>query len=138
MSNTLYPGRKNYSGPTKGWFGLLHHDKLLEESNDVMNRVAYVKDHKPEKEIAIRLHNMIYLGHVLVQARASLDADCQAKLASLYADYAAKRDSLYADYAAKRDSLDAEILSYIQSQIPDCAWDGKELTFTKAIKGATK
>ena len=142
--NKLFPGRPNYTGPMKGWFGLLHHSVLCEESHNVMERVEYVKNNKPEGEIAIRLHNMIYIDPVL--------CDAPAKLAPLYADYKAKRDALYADYKAKRapldadywakrapldddywakrDALDAEILSYIKKHIPDCAWNGEELDFS--------
>jgi len=161
--NVLFPGRPNYTGPTSGWFGLLHHSELFETSHDVNERIAYVKANKPEREVALRLHNMVYLGVIASTCakRASLDADWQARRASLdpdyeakraalyadyeakcaplYADYAAKRDALYADYEAKRAalyadwqakraSLDAEVLAYIRSVMPDCAWNGKKLT----------
>ena len=101
MENKLFPGRDNYTGPTKGWFGLLHHEQMVEESHDVMERVAYVKREKPPNEVAIRLHNMMYLGEI------------------------------FADYYAKRATLYAEILAYIRTHIPDCAWNGKELVFPK-------
>ena len=140
-ANILFPGRPSYSGPTSGMFGLLHHDQLYESSDDVMERVAYVRREKPQNEVAIRLHNMIYLGGCPAVAKhAPLDADYKAKRAPLYADYEAKRDQLDADYKAKRDSLDAdykakrapldaEILAYIRKHIPDCAWNGRELVF---------
>jgi hypothetical protein len=98
----------------------------------VNERVAYVKENKPEHEVAIRLWNMIYLDPALVPAAAKCDAlyaDYAAKRDALYADYKAKRDALDADYKAKRDSLDAEILAYIKEHIPDCAWNGTELEF---------
>ena len=112
--NLLFPGRPSYVGPTEGTFGLLHHDQLYEPSQNVMKRVAYVRENKPTREVAIRLHNMIYL-----------NADYEAKRAPLYADYEAKRAPLYADYEAKLASLDAKILAYIRKHIPDCAWDAK-------------
>ena len=107
--NTLFPGRPNYTGPTAGWFGLLHHDTLYEMSHNVMERVEYVRRNKPENEVAIRLHNMIYLGGCEAIAKlAPLYADYEAKLAPLYADYEAKRATLYADYEAKRATLYAD------------------------------
>ena len=143
IENTLFPGRDNYTGPTKGWFAFLHHEQLCEESHDVNERLDYVKREKPKNEVVIRLHNMIYLGgcEVIVK-RALLDADYEAKRTPLDADYAAKRAPLdadyaaeyaplYADYAAKRALLDVEILAYIKSNIPDCAWDGETLVFTE-------
>ena len=108
IENTLFPGRYNYTGPTKGWFGFLHHEQLCEKSHDVNERIAYVKHKKPKNEVAIRLHNMIYLG------------GCEAM---------AKRALLDVDYEAKRALLDAEILAYIKMNIPDCAWNGRTLVF---------
>jgi hypothetical protein len=102
MTNTLFPGRPDYTGPLTGTFGLLHHEQLCENSRDVGERVDYVKRHKPVNEVDIRLHNMIYLGDCPAAAkRAPLYADYQAKLAPLDADYEAKRALLDADYQAK-------------------------------------
>ena len=119
VKNTLFPGRPNYTGPTKGWFGFLHHEQLCEQSHDVNERIHYVKHEKPKNEVAIRLHNMIYLG----------GCEATTKFDTLYAAYLARFGSLYATYRAKRDALDAEILAYIKSNIPDCAWNGKTLVF---------
>jgi hypothetical protein len=62
MTNTLFPGRPDYTGPTVGIFGLLHHDTLCEYSHDVNERITYVKNSKLLEEIPIRLYSMIYLG----------------------------------------------------------------------------
>ena len=130
MTNTFFPGRPDYTGPVTGLFGLLHHDILTESSHDVLERISYVKKHKSRHEVGIRLHNMIYLGSCpAASTRNSLDADYQAKRVSLYADYLTKHSSLDAGYWAKRASLDAEILAYIKTHIPDCAWNGHELVF---------
>ena len=119
IKNTLFPGRYNYTGPTKGWFGFMHHEQLCEESHDVNKRIDYVKREKPKNEVAVRLHNMIYLG----------GCEAIAKRDTLDADYEAKRDTLDADYEAKHAPLDADILAYIKLNIPDCAWNGKTLVF---------
>ena len=133
MKNTLFPGRLNYEGPTEGMFGLLHHEVLAEMSHDVMERVAYVKCRKPENEVATRLHNMIYLGGCPAAAKfATLDAAYDAKFATLDAAYMAKCDTLNAEHRAKHDALCAEILAYIKTHIPDCAWDGTTLVFPEA------
>ena len=137
IENTLFPGRPDYIGPTSGTFGLLHHEVLCESSHDVMERVDYIKKHKPKNEVAVRLHNLIYLGGCEAATDyEDLDADYEAKHAdykakrvALYADYEAKFAPLAADYAAKRAPLDAEILAYIKSNMPDCAWNGKTLVF---------
>ena len=119
MTNTLFPGRPNYTGPTAGMFGLLHHDNLCESSHNVNERLAYVRAHKPSREVAIRLHNMIYLG----------GCDAAAKRDALNSDYEAKCYALDSDYEAKCDALCADYEAYIRQHIPDCAWDGAELRF---------
>jgi hypothetical protein len=128
MKNTIFCGRPNYVGPKKGWFGLLHHDRLYEESHNVMERVDYTKAHKPANEVEIRLHNMIYLGGcAAVKKRKALTAGYYAKLKLLDADYNAKCKPLADDYYAKCKLLYAEILAYILSHIPDCPWDGETI-----------
>ena len=109
IENTLFPGRYNYTGPTKGWFAFLHHEQLCEESHDVNERLDYVKREKPKNEVAIRLHNMIYLG----------GCEAIAERAPLDADYKAKRAPLYADYEAKRDALDADLMALHARECPD-------------------
>ena len=59
--NTRYPGKPDYTGPTKGLFTLLHHEgPLLEWSDDVMKRVKYINEQKPEYERAIRLRHIVF------------------------------------------------------------------------------
>ena len=155
--NTDRPGLPNYTGPTKGYFTCVHHEVLFEYSHDINERLDYVDSEKPKHEVATRRYNMLYLPFVEAwiddyrAKRAALDDDYQAKRFALYDDYAAKRfaldddyrakcaplDADYeakrapldADYRAQRDALDAEILAYIKSNIPDCAWNGKKLVF---------
>ena len=143
--NTMFPGRADYVGPTAGIFGLLHHDRLYEESHDVVQRVDYVRREKAANEIAIRLHNMIYLGSCQAAVECvALDANYAAAVAVLDADYAAAALApLHAAYRVKRAQLHARIVAYIKERIPDCAGNGRELVFegfqyTKARTKACK
>ena len=98
--NTLFPGLPGYTGPTKGWFSLLHHaGGLVEWSDNVMERVDYINRNKPKSEINTRLRHIVYLG--------------------------GRGD----DYEAKRKPLYDEIIAYIRPMIQDFAWDGKQLRF---------
>jgi hypothetical protein len=101
--NKLFPGRPDYTGPTSGVFGLLHHAVICEISQNVMARVADVKCYKDPPEVRVRLHNMIYLG------------DCPG------AEEFARRKV----WSAPSDYSDAyeKILAYIKEHIPDCAWN---------------
>ena len=111
-ANILFPGRPNYTGPTKGWFGLLHHDTLAETSHNVNERVDYIKRNKPKREISIRLHNLIYLGGCDAAGRlAPLDAGYESKRAALITDYDSKCAALYAGYSSKLAALDADYSS---------------------------
>ena len=105
-ANTLFPGRPNYEGPAEGIFGLLHHEVLWEPSHNVHERVEYVKAEKPPNEVAIRLHNMIYLGGCPTAIAASaLEAEHWLELDALNEDRLAKLDAPNKDYWAKRDAL---------------------------------
>lgn len=123
MTNILFPGRPEYTGPTAGMFGLLHHDMLVESSHDVTERVAYVRDSKPAHELAIRLHNMIYLGG----CPEAVEYD--AKRAVILEEYRARHAPIWEEYDAKHAALRPPILAYILRHIPDCAWDGEKLVF---------
>ena len=57
--NTLYPLKPNYKGKTKGWFVWLHHDTILEWSDNVKERTAYVRKEKPKNEQKVRAEHMI-------------------------------------------------------------------------------
>ena len=155
MTNKLFPGRPNYTGPKSGPFGLLHHGKLWEWSHDVIERVDYVQREKPENERAIRLHNMIFLGGCSVfkgKSQADYNKACVdwdktradyhkafADLQKVWADWYkvwADLDKAQADYHKVRaawnrahPNANAKILAYIRKHIPDCAWNGKELIF---------
>jgi hypothetical protein len=59
--NKLFPGRPNYVGPKEGYFAMLHHTVLFEYGEDVMERAAYIRSHKPKNEVKVRLLNMISL-----------------------------------------------------------------------------
>jgi hypothetical protein len=39
----------------KGWFWHVHHDTLIEWSEDIDERIEYIKNHKPPNEIPLRL-----------------------------------------------------------------------------------
>ena len=61
MKNTIYPLKPNYTGPTKGWFAWLHHDTVLEWSDNVIERTDYVFKNKPKHEMKARTEHMIVI-----------------------------------------------------------------------------
>ena len=120
--NTKFPGRPDYTGPTSGWFGLLHHSELFEKSHNVVERVEYVKQYKSPHEVKVRLWNMIYLDPqecAAIKMYDALDTDYDAKCDALdvmrffeqFTDYEAKRALLDDEYNAKRATLDTDYLA---------------------------
>lgn len=128
-TNTLFPGRGNYTGPQTGYFGLLHHEQLYEECGrdyQVRTRVDYVAYNKPINERAVRLHNMIYLGDCpIVKLIADLKAVFLA--ASNHYPYEVSRSIEQAWDSTKRHAR-PYILAYIRKHIPDCPWDEQQNT----------
>ena len=62
MINKLYPGKENYTGPQKGYFTLLHHaETLIEWSDNVTERIDYIKKEKSVLEVPIRLRHIVYV-----------------------------------------------------------------------------
>ena len=120
--NTLFPGLPGYAGPVEGWFSILHHEgPLVEWSDNVIERVDYIKHEKPKNEVETRLNHIVYLG--------KRGDDYWAKLKPLGDDYWAKVKALDDDYQAKVRALDDGIIAYIRPLILDFAWAGKELRF---------
>ena len=135
--NTKYPGRHNYTGPEEGIFGLLRHGALAEPSENVMERVDYVRREKPVHKRAHRLHCMCYLGPLdwpLYEERAAIYAKWDAELAAIYAKWAAERAPINAKWDAERAAIyakwDAE-LAPINAKLDaelapiDAKWDAE-------------
>jgi len=118
--NTRYPGKPDYTGPTKGLFTLLHHEgPLLEWSDDVMKRVKYINEQKPEYERAIRLRHIVFFPEKL-RGKKMWKADAEWKKA-----YAERQK---ADAEWKKADAD-KILTYLKKHVKDCKWDGSTLVF---------
>ena len=111
--NKLYPGKPDYTGPTKGMFTLLHHEgPLLERSDDVMERIKYINEQKPKHERAIRLRHIVFFPQKLWGKK------CQKA-------YAERRKA-----DAERRKADADkILAYLKKHVKDCKWNGSTLVF---------
>ena len=125
--NMLYPGKSNYVGPKVGMFTLLHHEgPLLEWSDDVMERVKYIKDRKAPIEVAIRLRHIVLYPKKLWSKWQEAYAKWQ--------EVDAKRKEAYAKWKeadAKWHEVDADkILAHLKRHVKDCRWNGKEIVFT--------
>ena len=104
--NKLYPGKPNYRGPKSGMFTLLHHEgPLVEWSDNVMERVGYIKRYKSENERPIRLRHIVFVPKKMQpKALQKADADWQ---------------KVNAD----------KLLAYLKKHVKNCKWNGKTLVF---------
>mgnify|MGYP001589184721 CR=1 FL=1 len=142
--NTLFPGRPNYTGPTQGLFGLIHHNVLYEYSNNIIERVEYIKVNKPSNEAATRLWCLVYIDPI-GQEWSKADAEwirARAEWNKAYAEWN-KADAEWNKARGERSKARAEwsradaewsrhtpaILAHILTIIPDLPWNGQELVF---------
>jgi len=132
-------------------FWHIHHEVLLEWSDDIQERIDYIKAHKPPHEVETRLRLLKpvqgALPPKLVKAKAAYDKarDAFVKASVAYAKardaYDKARDAYdkaKAAYAKARDAYDKakaaynkaydECLPQIEAlhalECPDCPWNG--------------
>ena len=123
-------------GPRTGWFTLLHHEgPELEQSHDVIERLASILAGKPEHERLVRLTNIVWVSDAKADdynaKRKLLDDDYYAKRKLLIDDYYAKRKLLDDDYYAKRkllvDDYYAKRKLLVKKLNPRTTWNGKTI-----------
>ena len=139
MINTLYPGRPNYTGPTSGVFTFVHHQQLVEWSDNINERIAYIRSDKPKHEVESRLYHLLYLDvPELTKARDDWDKareDWDKAHEDFYQGYFTWYIANEAWAKAWKDlnrvlnNFKPEIMTYVNKHIPDHRWDGKELRF---------
>lgn len=59
--NKLFPLKPNYKGPTRGMFLYVHHEVPAEFSDNILERVKYVKYDKPDEEQETRANALRYV-----------------------------------------------------------------------------
>jgi len=142
MTNKLFPGRPNYTGPTAGLFAFLHHCTLYEYSDNVIERINYVKSQKPKDEIELRLHHMLYLdsSDTLIgkaysfeeryrQKRVQLDNEYEHECARLDSDFQFRGYNY--DYWRQRNTLNAVYRQRV-NKLDDDYWRRRAL-FEKVV-----
>ena len=137
-----------------GMFWHVHHDKLVELSDDIRERIAYIKADKPqeEQETRLRLFRMIpqdRLHSTLVEARQAHEEVWQAykEVWQAYEQAEQAFDQARQPYKQARKAYEeareaydqtwqasnAELTNLHRESCPDCPWDG-ETIFPKKEK----
>ena len=113
--NLAKPGLPDYTGPSQGWFAYIHHDRQLEWSDNILERVAYIVAKKPAHEQAIRMACLTHIPPEYVPA--ALNRAQRALNRAQQACTTARR-------AAAR-----EVAALVRARVPDAPWDGAQLVF---------
>ena len=156
MSNTLFPGRPNYAGPTKGHFAFVHHGVLFEYSHDIWERIAYIKAHKPLNERATRLEHLMYLDPAKIDLAACEEARWACgKAHTAYRKSLIERGKLWmahdktvygeawavygkartahhkaeVTYEEAQTAAIPTVLAYVNKYFPGHKWNGRTLVF---------
>jgi hypothetical protein len=135
MTNDLRERVRPVEWPKSGWYWHLHHDRLIEWTDDIDKRWDYVVREKCEEELEIRLRLM---RPVIGPLPAKLDA-ARAKWNAARAKWNAafaKLDAARAKWNAACDKLDAArakwnadpaIIALHAVECPGCPWDGETI-----------
>lgn len=135
-----------------GFFTLLHHEgPIVEWSDDVEERLAYIKSAKPAHEQAVRLRHIVRVPEercpALYEAWAQYRAVQQPAWAQYraveqpamaqyraaerpaWAQYEAVDRQAWAQYEAIQQAIlnDPATLALVRELVPDCRWDGETI-----------
>lgn len=131
--NKLFPGRPNYTGPSAGYFAMLHHTILFEHSHHVMERIRYVQVNKSLREQPVRLRNMIYLGDCPEVATYTKLKNFREEISEFF-NSKLSYETRYL-FSGAMDELEGRlhyaVLTYIKQVYPKHAWNGTKVRGTK-------
>ena len=133
----------NMTKPTLYWH--IHHEILLEDTTDIQERIDYIREGKPEKEIPLRLKLMTPVLHpekLPSSFRKAREAYCKAREA--YDKAREAYDKALEVYIMAGKAYDKAREAYIKTskvyapqieklhkeEHPDCPWNG-ETIFSK-------
>jgi hypothetical protein len=146
---TKESGVKNMTSQKSGMFWHIHHDRLVEWSDNIDERIDYIKKEKPSNEVEIHLRlmkrvngklpdefvNAVKARNKAIKARdKAWNKAIKARNKAWYktrdkadeAWYKAIKARDKADKANKaRKKYESEIETLHKIECPDCTWDGK-------------
>ena len=134
----LRPGLPGYTGLKSGIFAVIHHDRLLEYSHDVFERLDYIDKYKSENERKTRRESILYLGEcpalaeydeALAKCNKAADEFKKAKVesdkaATEYNKAAAKREKGWAKRHRARAKYAKAVAEFKKAQVEyNKTWD---------------
>lgn len=101
------------------YFWHVHHEILAEPSDNIEERIEYIKNNKSSEEIEIRLR-------LLKEVKGQLPR-AYAEAWKAYDDAGKARDDACKAYAEAGKAYACEIEALHKIECPDCPWDGKTI-----------
>ena len=128
---------------TKGFFWHVHHNELVEWSDNIQERIDYINKDKPKQEIALRLKLLqpvngklpdeyVKADEARVKAYEARDKADEAWEARVKADEAYEaRDKAYEAWEA-REKYKSQIEELHNKECPNCPWNGTTIFVKEA------
>ena len=102
---------------TKGFFWHVHHNELVEWSDNIQERIDYINKDKPKQEIALRL---------------KLLQPVNGKLPDEYVKADEARVKAYKAWEKAREKYKSQIEELHNKECPNCPWNGTTIFVKEA------
>lgn len=125
---------------TNGWFWHVHHDVLAEWSDDINERIAFIKKRKPENERALRLKllkpvkgklpaKLVKAGKAYAEAGEACDKAGEAydKAREAYDKARKAYDKAREAYYKAKEAHKKEMEALHKKECPNCPWTGSSI-----------
>ena len=135
---------------TSGWYTFLHHENPIEWTDDLDERLTYIKRHKPVSEQAIRRRCIVSVPEARLpraydeawrayaeatrandEARRAYDEARRAydEARRAYAEATRAYDEAWRAYDEATRPFHQELVALALALVPDAPWDGRKLVF---------
>ena len=116
---------------TSGFFWHIQHDMLLEWSNDIRERIAYIKYNKPkdQRDLRLRLMKPVQgeLPAAVAEAGKAYKEACKAYYEARKTYNEAYRAFAWKAYKEALKANAAVLEELHRKECPDCPWDGETI-----------
>ena len=122
------------------WYWHVHHDKLIEKSGNINDRLKYILGNKPEDEIPLRLRllrkvkDQDEVERIMAERKInqdnylrkmeSIQNEYDTKTESIQDGYVRKMEPIWNEFNVKKKSLDEDMETLHHAECPNCPWNG--------------
>lgn len=103
----------------------IHHGELIEDTDNIQERIEYVRNFKPSKEIPTRLELMTPVKNQKLATK--LLEEYIAIEDKAWNEYEAIKDKAYEEYEVIEAKARQPLVELHKKEHPDCPWNGKTI-----------